>query len=49
MLGIQVLLGILTLVNSVGTIPVGLGVFHQAGALVLLSLTLWTKYLIKSQ
>lgn len=49
MLGVQVLLGILTLLNSIGTVPVGLGVFHQAGALVLLSLTLWTKYLIQKQ
>ena len=44
MLGIQVLLGILTLVNSIGTIPVGLGVLHQAGALFLLSVVLFVDY-----
>lgn len=38
LIGIQVLLGILTLINSVGSVPVGLGVFHQgAGVLVLAS------------
>jgi cytochrome c oxidase assembly protein subunit 15 len=41
---IQVSLGILTLVNSVGTIPVDLGVYHQAVALVLLSVMLFVDY-----
>lgn len=41
---IQVLLGILTVVNSIGTIPVGLGVYHQAGALLLLSAILYVDY-----
>ena len=42
----QVLLGILTLVNCIGTIPVGLGVLHQAGALLLLSAMLRQRYLL---
>jgi len=41
---IQVSLGILTLVNSIGVIPVGLGVMHQAGALLLLSAVLFVNY-----
>ncbi|MEO6040204.1 MAG: COX15/CtaA family protein [Saprospiraceae bacterium] len=36
-LGLQVLLGILTLLNCVSRIPVGLGVLHQAFAVLLLS------------
>jgi cytochrome c oxidase assembly protein subunit 15 len=44
MLTIQVLLGIFTLINSKGTIPVDLGVLHQAGALVLLTIALWVNY-----
>ncbi|NRA47673.1 MAG: COX15/CtaA family protein [Phaeodactylibacter sp.] len=44
MLIIQVTLGILTLINCVGTIPVGLGVYHQAGALLFLSIVLFVDY-----
>ncbi|WP_020537859.1 COX15/CtaA family protein [Lewinella cohaerens] len=44
MLVIQVLLGILTVVNSVGMIPVALGVLHQAGAIFLLSAVLFVDY-----
>lgn len=44
MILIQVLLGVFTLLYSKGTIPVGLGVFHQAGALVLLSILLFLNY-----
>ncbi len=44
MLVIQVLLGIFTLINCIGVIPVGLGVLHQAGALVLLSIILFMNY-----
>ncbi len=44
MLVIQVLLGIFTLINCVGTIPVGLGVMHQGGALVLLGIALFVNY-----
>ncbi len=39
-LGGQILLGILTVVHCKGTIPVGLGVFHQAGAVLLLTAVL---------
>lgn len=41
---IQVALGILTLINCVGIIPVGLGVMHQAVAIVLLSVMLFVDY-----
>lgn len=44
MLIIQVLLGIFTLINCKGDIPVGLGVLHQAGALVLLLIALLVNY-----
>lgn len=44
MLITQVLLGIFTVVNSVGTVPVTLGVLHQAGALLLLSIVLFLNY-----
>ncbi len=39
-LSVQILLGILTLINSIGMIPVDLGVLHQAGAVVLISVVL---------
>ena len=41
---VQVLLGIFTLINCIGSIPVGLGVLHQAGALLLLSVALYANY-----
>ncbi len=44
MLIIQVALGILTLVNCIGAVPVGLGVYHQAGALLFLSIVLFVDY-----
>ncbi|PHN03682.1 COX15/CtaA family protein [Flavilitoribacter nigricans] len=44
MLIIQVLLGIFTLINCVGNVPVGLGVMHQAGALLLLTIVLFVRY-----
>lgn len=44
MLVIQVLLGIFTVINSIGSIPVGLGVMHQAGALLLLTIVLFVRY-----
>ena len=43
-LSIQVVLGILTLINCIGVIPVGLGVFHQAGALFVLSAILFLNF-----
>lgn len=44
MLIIQVLLGIFTVINSVGTVPVGLGVMHQAGALLMLTIVLFIRF-----
>lgn len=44
---VQVGLGIFTLLYSIGTIPVGLGVLHQAGALVLLSIILFNLYALR--
>ena len=44
MLIIQVALGVFTLVNCIGVIPVGLGVLHQAGALLLLTVMLLVDY-----
>jgi cytochrome c oxidase assembly protein subunit 15 len=48
MLIIQVLLGIFTVINAVGIVPVGLGVMHQAGALLLLSIVLFIRYQMSS-
>ncbi len=44
LLVIQVVLGILTVVNSVGYVPTDLGVLHQAGALFLLTAMLYVNY-----
>lgn len=41
---IQVLLGIGTLIGSKGVVPVGLGVMHQAGAIILLTFALYSLY-----
>jgi heme a synthase len=43
-LTVQVLLGIFTLVGSVGSVPVMLGVLHQVVAIVLLMSLLWLLY-----
>lgn len=40
----QVLLGIFTLINCIGKVPVALGVFHQGGAVVLIGVILWVCY-----
>lgn len=48
MLIIQVLLGIFTLLNSLGSIPVGLGVMHQGGALILLSIVLFLLFQLRN-
>lgn len=48
MLIIQVLLGIFTLLNSLGSIPVGLGVMHQGGALILLSVALFLLFQLRN-
>lgn len=44
MLVIQILLGIITLINCVGVVPVSWGVLHQGGALLLLSCMLFMNY-----
>ncbi|MFM9952234.1 MAG: COX15/CtaA family protein [Saprospiraceae bacterium] len=46
MLGIQVTLGILTVMHCVGVVPVALGVLHQAGALLLLTAALFQNYTV---
>jgi cytochrome c oxidase assembly protein subunit 15 len=48
MLIIQVMLGILTVVNSKAAVPVDLGVYHQAGALILLGIVLFLNYLLRA-
>lgn len=45
MLIIQVLLGILTVIYCLGKVPLVLGVLHQAGAILLLSISLFLLYL----
>lgn len=50
MLGValmQVVLGVLTLIQSKGTIPVDLGVYHQGGAIILLLTVLYTRFSLK--
>jgi cytochrome c oxidase assembly protein subunit 15 len=42
---IQVLLGIFTLINCKSSVPVDLGVYHQAGAFLLFGVLLWVHYL----
>ena len=42
---LQVILGIWTVINCVGQIPVGLGVAHQAVAVCLLAVTVWVFYI----
>jgi len=44
MLIIQALLGIATVVSSVGQVPVGLGVAHQFGAIVLVGIVVFLNY-----
>jgi cytochrome c oxidase assembly protein subunit 15 len=44
---IQVLLGISTVINSIGKTPIFLGVIHQAGALVLLICLLFVNFQFK--
>lgn len=43
-LSVQVLLGIITLINCIGAIPVDWGVLHQAGAVLLISVILLVVY-----
>jgi len=49
MLIVQFLLGIFTVINSVGKVPLVLGVVHQAGALLLLASVLSTNYQLSAQ
>lgn len=44
MLFVQFLLGVLTIINCVGKIPLSWGAMHQAGALVLLAVVLYVNY-----
>lgn len=44
---IQVMLGILTVINSVGSVPVLLGVLHQAGALFVISVLIYLFFIFK--
>ena len=46
---VQVLLGILTVLNCLGTVPVSWGVFHQAGALILLSTVLCVNFFVTKE
>jgi cytochrome c oxidase assembly protein subunit 15 len=43
----QLTLGIFTVINCSGKIPLGLGVFHQGFALLLLTMALYLNYLLK--
>lgn len=49
LLAIQVTLGILTVINCIGFVPVGLGVLHQAGALLLLTAALFQNYTVREK
>jgi len=47
MLGIQFLLGILTIINCIGKVPIFYGTVHQAGALLLLISLLYVNFQLK--
>lgn len=49
MLVIQFMLGILTVINSIGRIPLGYGVLHQGAALILLAVLLFVNYQLQNQ
>lgn len=44
---LQVVIGIITVISSKGSIPVFWGVLHQAGALVLLTVLVFTIFVIR--
>lgn len=48
LLGVQFLLGVLTVINSIGRIPIGWGVLHQGVALLLLISMLYIIYQLKN-
>ena len=41
---VQIILGIFTLLNGIGEIPLVLGVLHQAGGLLLLATMIYVLY-----
>ena len=47
-LAIQFLLGVLTIINCFGKVPIAYGAMHQAGALLLLACLLFTTYQLKA-
>lgn len=49
MLSVQFLLGVFTIINCKGTIPVGLGSLHQGGAIILLSIALFINFQLTSK
>ena len=49
MLGVQFLLGILTIVNCFGRVPLVYGALHQAGALILLAFLLYVNFQFKDK
>ena len=49
MVCVQVLLGIITIIHCKAKIPVDLGVYHQAGAVLLLSAVVWMNYQISKK
>lgn len=49
LLATQITLGILTVVNCIGFVPVGLGVLHQACALLLLTAALFQNYSVSEK
>ncbi|MBK8041519.1 MAG: COX15/CtaA family protein [Haliscomenobacter sp.] len=48
-ISLEVLLGIWTVIRCLGTVPVGLGVLHQAGAILLLSAVLFLNYQVSGR
>jgi cytochrome c oxidase assembly protein subunit 15 len=44
---LQILLGIFTVINSKGSIPVAWGVMHQAGALGLITVTVFAIFVLR--
>ncbi len=47
LIGVQFILGVLTVINSIGSIPIGYGVMHQGVALLLLLSWLYILYQLK--
>ena len=49
MLFIQFILGILTIMNCFGSVPIAYGAMHQAGALILFAILLYVNYQFNQQ